>query len=87
MGNLLVVMVLQVEPNLGGPAEVAFEAERGVDRDGAFTFDDFVDAAWWHSDVFCETVFREAERKKKILTEDFAGVDGEMLFHGVNGNQ
>lgn len=76
MGNLLVVMVLQVEPNLGGPAEVAFEAERGVDRDGSFAFDDFVDTARRNSDVFGETVFREAERKEKILTEDFAGVDG-----------
>ena len=76
MGNLLVVMVLQVEPNLCGPAEVALKAQGGVDRDGAFAFDNFVDAARRNSDVFGETVFREAERKKKILTEDFAGVDG-----------
>ncbi len=76
MDNLLVVMVLQIEPNLRGPAEVAFEAERGVDCDGSFAFDDFVDAARWYSDVFGESVFREAEREEKILTQDFAGVDG-----------
>ena len=76
LGDLLVVMVLEVEPNLCGPAEVAFETQGGIDRDGAFAFDDLVDAAWWNSDVFGETVFRESERDEEILAQNFAGVDG-----------
>ena len=60
-------MVLQVEPDLCRPAEVALKTQGGIDRDGTFAFDDFIDATWWNADVFGEAIFGESERNEKIL--------------------
>ena len=51
MRDLLVVVVLEVEPDVGWPAEVTLKTQRGIDGDGAFAFDDLVDAAWGDADV------------------------------------
>lgn len=87
LSELLVVVVLEVEPDVGGPAEVTLEAQRGIDGDGAFAFDDLVDAARGDADVLGEPVFGESEGQEEILAQDFAGVDGRMCFHGFNGSR
>jgi hypothetical protein len=83
-------MILEVEPDFGGPLEVATEAKGGVGGDGAFAFDDLIDTAWGNSNVFGDTVFGQPKRQEEIFAENFSGVNGGVLFHGVwrvNGSQ
>lgn len=58
---------LDVEPETGRLAEVASEAEGGVEGDGAASVDDFVDSARWDSDGSGERVLREAHRRHVIF--------------------
>ncbi len=83
-------MGLEIEPDFGGPLEVAPEAQGGVGGDGAFAFDDLIDAAWGNSNVLGDTVFGQSQRQKEVFAENFSGVNGGVLFHGVwrvNGSQ
>lgn len=75
-------MGLEVEPDFGGPCEVAGEAHGGVGGERTPAFDDLIDAARGDADVFGQPVFRKAEWQEKVLAQDFAGVDGGVGFHG-----
>lgn len=85
LGDLAVIAGLQIQPDLGRPLEVAGEAQGGVRRDGAFALHDFIDAARRHADVMGETVFGQTKRREKILAENFTGMNGSVLSHGVEG--
>ncbi len=80
--NLSVIMSLQIQPHFSGPSEVAGEAQGGVSGDGALALYDLVDAARGHADVLSKAVFRQAERQEEILSKDFTGMNGNVLFHG-----
>jgi hypothetical protein len=43
--DLLVVLGLEIEPHLGWPSEIAFEAQGGIHGEATLTLDDFVDNA------------------------------------------
>ena len=83
LGKLAVVVGLEIEPHFSGPCEVAGEAQGGFGGDGAFALHDLIDATWGHADVLGKTVFRESQRQKKILAQNFTGMNGGVLFHGV----
>jgi len=82
LGELLVVVSLEVEPHLGRPLEILFEAQGGIYRDGTLALHDLIDAARRDSNIFRHAIFGQAKWKEKVLTEDFAGMDGGMCFHG-----
>ena len=44
LGELLVVVRLEIEPHCGRPAEVAFETQGGIDGDRPLALDDLIDA-------------------------------------------
>ena len=77
-------MGLEVKPNLGRPLKVTVESQSGIHSDGALAFDDLVDAARGNADVFGNAILRQAKRQQKILAKNFAGVDGGVLFHGLD---
>ncbi len=80
---------LKIQPHLGGPAEVAFEAQGGIDSDSPLAFDDFIDAPGRHADVFGNAVFRKAKWGEEVFLEDLAGMNGSVCFHGngFSGNR
>ncbi len=51
---------LEIEPHIGGPAEVAFEPQGGVHGEGALALHDLVDAPGRDANVLGDAVFREA---------------------------
>ena len=53
---------LEIEPYIGRPTEVAFEAQGGVHGESALAFHDLIDAPGRDADVFGYAVFREANR-------------------------
>ena len=57
-GDLLVVVELEIEPHLGWPSEIAFEAQGGVHGETALALDDFVDPPRRDTDVLGHPVFR-----------------------------
>ena len=81
-GDLLVVVGLEIEPHLGWPSEIAFEAQGGIHGEGTLALDDFVDPPGRDADVLGYPVFRKTEGDQEILAQDFAGMDGRMCFHG-----
>ena len=56
LGGLLVVVRLEIEPHISGPAEVAFEAQCGVHGEGALALDDLVDAPGRDANVLGDTI-------------------------------
>jgi len=82
LGHLLVVVGLAVEPHLGRPAEVAFDAQGGIDGDSPLALDDFIDAPGRDSDVLSDPAFRQPERDQEVFAEDFTGMNGSVCFHG-----
>lgn len=78
-------MGLQIEPDFGRPLEVTGEPQGGVCCDSAFALHDLIDAARRHADVIGESVFGQAQRKEEIFAENFTGMDGGVLFHGMRG--
>ncbi len=81
--RLAVVVCLQIQPHFSGPCEIAGKAQGGVCGDGAIALHDLIDAARGHADVPREAVFRKTERQKKILAQNFTGMNGGVLFHGA----
>ena len=57
--------------------------EIGFRGDPALLVDDFVDPLLGELRVFRQPVGREAHGTKELLPEQFAGVDIEVLFHGL----
>lgn len=82
LGGLLVIVGLEVQPDLGGPAEVAFEPQGAIDRERPLALHDFIDAPGRDADVFSHPVFRKTEGDQEVLAENFAGMNGGVCFHG-----
>jgi hypothetical protein len=80
-GDLLVVVGLEIEPHLGWPSEIAFEAQGGIHGEATRALDDFVDSPGRDTDVLGDPVFRQTKGHQEILAEDFAGMNGSMCFH------
>ena len=57
-GDLLVVVGLEIEPHLGWPSKIAFEAQGGVHGETTLTLDDFVDSPGRDTDVLGHSIFR-----------------------------
>ena len=74
-GAAEVVLVLEVEPELCGEAEVDAEAEGGVGADGALAAQDFADARLGNFNVLGDAVSGEAHGLKEFGKENCAGVD------------
>ena len=51
--------------------------------DTALFVDDFVDALLRKLGIFRQPVGRDAHRLKELFTEEFAGMDVEVLFHSL----
>lgn len=81
LGDLLIVVGLEVEPHFGRPRELAFETQCRVDRDRPLPFHDLVDPARRHAEVLGDPVFRNAQRQQEILAEDLARMGGWQCFH------
>ena len=60
-GDLLVVVGLEIEPHLGWPSEIAFEAQGGIHGEATLTLDDFVDSPGRDTNVLGDPVFRQTE--------------------------
>ena len=72
-GDLLVVVSLEVQPYIGGPFEIAGEAQRGIDRDRTLALHDLVDAAGWNADVLGDALLNQGEDRRSdhlILLRD-----------------
>jgi hypothetical protein len=81
LGGLLIVVGLEIEPHIGWPAEVAFEAQGGVHGEGPLALDDLVDAPGRDANVLRDAVFREAKGNQEILAENLTRMNGSMRFH------
>ena len=67
----------------GGGAKISLRREHfKLMKFGTDPFDDLIDASRGHADVLCDAVFREAKRVDEILTEDLAGMNWSVCFHG-----
>lgn len=80
-----IVSALKADPELGGVAEVAAQAECSVGRDTALATDKVVDARGGDVEFLGEPVGGEAEGFHELREEDFAGVDGEGIRDFVHG--
>lgn len=79
---------LEIEPYIGGPTEVAFEAQGGVHGESSLAFHDLIDAPGRDADVFGYAVFREAKGDQEILAENFARMNRSVRFHfGISDNR
>ena len=78
-----VVGELHPQPIAGRLAKIGGKMEIGFRSDPALLVDDFVDALLGELRVFRQPVGREAQGTKELLPEQFAGVDIEVLFHGL----
>ena len=65
------MMSLQVQPEFGSHAEIAPQAQGGVRRNGPLAFDNFVDAARRHAQVFRQPVLGDIHGPEKLLGQDF----------------
>ena len=83
-GDLLVVVGLEIQPHVGGPSEVAFEPQGGINSEGALALHDFVDAPGRNADVLGYTLFRESKGNQEILAENLSGMIGGVRFHGFS---
>lgn len=80
-----IVMGLEVQPALGVRAEEAGQAQGGFRGNSSFTAADFVDAALRNAYGLGKAETGDVEWLKKILQEDFAGVDRRKIarLHGL----
>ena len=78
-----VVGELYPQPIAGRLTKVGGKMEIGFCGDSALLVDDFVDALLGELCVFRQPVGSEAHGPKELLPEQFAGVDIEVLFHGL----
>lgn len=76
VGELHPQPIARRQAKIGGKMEIRFR------RDPALFVNDFVDPLLRELSLFREPVGRETHGPKKLLTEQFAGVDIEVLLHG-----
>jgi hypothetical protein len=69
-----VEFLLEAEPESGGGAEVAAEAEGGIRRDRASAVNEGGDAAVWDFEVDGEAVLGDSKWVEKLGLQNFAGV-------------
>lgn len=79
-GEPEIVAALEADPELGGVAEVAAEAQGGVGGDAALAADQVVDARRGDVEFLGETVGGEAEGFHELREENLAGMDSEGDF-------
>lgn len=78
---LAVVMRLQIEPYFRWPSKILRQPQRRVRRDGTIALHDFIYTTRRHADVFGKPVFGQAQRLQEVFAENFARVNGGVLFH------
>ncbi len=74
---------LEVEPEALGGAEVPREPKSGVSGEAALAEDDLVDTPGGNANVPGQAVLAETVGLQELGQEDFAGMDGCALCHGV----
>ncbi len=74
---------LHAQPIAGRLAEIGAEMEVGFRGDAPPLVDDLADALVRKPGVFREAVGGDSHRLKKLLPQEFAGMDIEVLFHGL----
>jgi len=82
-----VVSELHSQPVARHLAEIGAEMKVGFSRDTSSLIDDLVYALVRQLRVLSEPVRGDAERGKKLLAEEFTGVDVEVLLHGFSGSR
>ena len=77
-----VVALLEIEPELGGDAEIDAQTQGRVRGDGPPTVDDVAYALRRHTKVAPQTVLADAQRVHEFFEEDFSGMyEGEISRH------
>src|SRR5690349_3867597 len=74
--DVQVVLILQIEPELGGGAEVLAQAQGRVGSDRALAMHDLVDPARRHANADCKPVLGDLEPLDEVLHQHLAGMDG-----------
>jgi hypothetical protein len=82
-----IVSELHAQPITGRLAKVSTEMEVSFRSDTALFVDDFVDALLWKLRIFRQPVGRDAHRAEEVFTEEFSGMNIEVLFHGFSDNR
>lgn len=79
-----VVALLEIEPELGGDAEIDAQTQGSVRGDGPLGVDYVADALRRHTKVAPQAVLADAQRVHEFFEEDFSGVnEGEISLHLV----
>jgi len=69
------VVLLEIEPRLGGRIEVPREPEGCVGSDGTGAVQDGGDPVWWNVQRLGKGICRQIEGRHEVLAQDLAGGD------------
>jgi len=75
------MMILQVDPELGGVAKEFGEAKGCIYRNTSFPADNLADPSLVNSRLFGETIGRDSHRLEKLLQEYLPWVDISNFTH------
>jgi hypothetical protein len=81
-----IVARLKVQPKTLARAEVASKSQCRVSSDRTLAMHDFVDAAWWHTDIVRKPVLRQLERLQEVQEQYLTRVNRPQLAtgHGIS---
>ena len=74
---------LHAQPITRRLAKISTEMKVGFRSDTALFVDDLIDTLLGKLRIFRQPVGRDAHRLKELFTEEFAGMDVDVLFHGL----
>jgi hypothetical protein len=78
-GDFQVVAGLKVEPELGGSAESACQAQGSIGGNAALALHDRVDAVGRNAQSASQGILADPQRLEELFQQDLAGVDGRKV--------